>query len=54
MAMVVEEHGMMVGLVTLDDLLGELVGELLNERDDETQDLIEIQTGLYTIRAGCG
>lgn len=51
MAMVVEEHGMMVGLVTLDDLLGELVGELLDERDDETQDLIEIQTGLYTIRA---
>jgi len=51
MAMVVEEHGMMVGLVTLDDLLGELVGELLDERDDETQDLIEIQQGLFTVRA---
>jgi putative hemolysin len=51
MALAVEEHGLMVGLVTLDDLLGELVGELLDERDDETQDLVEIQSGLYTLRA---
>jgi putative hemolysin len=51
MALVVEEHGMMVGLVTLDDLLGELVGELLDERDDETQDIVEIQNGLFTVRA---
>ena len=51
MALVVEEHGMMVGLVTLDDLLSELVGELLDERDDETQDLVEIQDGLYDVRA---
>ena len=34
MAIVVDEHGSIVGLVTLDDLLSELVGELLDEDDD--------------------
>jgi putative hemolysin len=33
LAIVVEEHGRTVGLVTVEDLLEELVGEIFNERD---------------------
>ncbi len=33
MALVVDEHGSTAGLVTLDDLLGELLGELQDESD---------------------
>lgn len=36
MAFVVNEHGTLVGVVTLDDLLSELVGEILDEEDDPT------------------
>lgn len=35
MAFVVDEHGTLVGLVTLDDLLSELMGELDNEDPDK-------------------
>lgn len=50
MAMVVDEHGNVVGLVTLDDLLAELVGELLDEGDDQPQDVTRVLDGVYTIR----
>ncbi len=33
MAMVVDEHGSISGLVTMDDLLGELMGEVQDEKD---------------------
>jgi putative hemolysin len=39
MALVVDEHGSTAGLVTLDDLLGELLGELQDEFDEHTQEL---------------
>ncbi len=35
MAFVVDEHGTLVGLITLDDLLSELVGEFLDQEEDE-------------------
>jgi CBS domain containing-hemolysin-like protein len=38
-AIVVDEHGTMVGLVSLDDLLSELVGDLL-DIDDEVVDTV--------------
>ncbi|MCK6505099.1 hemolysin family protein [Myxococcota bacterium] len=50
LAMVVDEHGNVVGLVTLDDLLAELVGELLDEGDDQPQDVTRVLDGVYTIR----
>lgn len=49
MAFVVDEHGTLVGLVTLDDLLAELIGA----HDDETADSeIERQADALTVKAG--
>lgn len=50
MAIVVDEHGTVVGVVTLDDLLAELVGELLDETDVAEADVSEISEGLFVVR----
>jgi CBS domain containing-hemolysin-like protein len=50
MAFVVDEHGTLIGLVTLDDLLDELIGEL--EADDEDSEVSRVRPGVYTVRAG--
>lgn len=52
MAIVVDEHGNIVGLVTLDDLLSELVGELLDEDDDADPEVTAVDTDIFTVRAG--
>ena len=49
MAIVVDEHGSVVGLVTLDDLLGELVGELLDEQDEDSHDAVPVGHGVWTV-----
>ena len=51
MAVVVDEHGSLAGVVTLDDLLAELVGELLDETDDDEQDVVHLGQGVYTVQA---
>lgn len=50
LAMVVDEHGNAVGLVTLDDLLSELVGELLDEADEQEPDVTELEPGVFRLR----
>lgn len=50
LAMVVDEHGNVVGLVTLDDILAELVGELLDEADELQEEVTEVVEGVYTVR----
>lgn len=52
LALVVDEHGSCVGLVTLDDLLRELVGEVLDETDSVERDVTELGERLYNVRAG--
>ncbi len=42
MAIVVEEHGLMEGVVTLEDLLEELVGEIYDESDVPPQEFKEL------------
>lgn len=51
MAMIVDEHGTVVGLVTLDNLLTELVGELLDESDVEEPEVRSIGANVWTVKA---
>ena len=50
MAMVVDEHGSVVGVVTLDDLLAELVGDLLDETDVAEAEVAEVGAGIFTVK----
>jgi len=52
MAFVVNEHGTLVGLVTLDDLLSELVGEILDDEDDITgPEVVRPRPGMLRVKA---
>jgi putative hemolysin len=50
MALVVDEHGTVVGIVTLDDLLEELVGEMFDETDAEDPAVTAIEADTWVIR----
>ena len=50
MAIVVDEHGSVVGVVTLDDLLAELVGDLLDETDIEQEPVQALSPGMFMVR----
>lgn len=45
MAIVVDEHGAMVGVVTLEDLLEELVGEIYDESDEKPDEIMQLSNG---------
>tara|TARA_B100000315_G_scaffold260191_2_gene319891 strand:- start:8655 stop:9983 length:1329 start_codon:yes stop_codon:yes gene_type:complete len=54
MAIVVNEHGSIEGLVTLEDLIEEIVGEIHDEYDDgEEQEVEQLQDGALIIDAAC-
>jgi CBS domain containing-hemolysin-like protein len=52
MAFVVDEHGMVVGIVTLENVLEEIVGPVQDEFDAESPDIIPEGPDRYLVRGG--
>jgi magnesium and cobalt exporter, CNNM family len=51
LAMVTDEYGSLVGLVTLEDLLEELVGQISDEHDREAPEIVSLGNGRYRVNA---
>ncbi len=54
MAILIDEYGSVVGLVTLEDVLEEIVGEIRDEHESIQAEIVPLERGGWIIDAGIG